>query len=315
MKRIVLLLAGLTAMAGNMKAQDLNCKVDVTYDRVQNVDAKVFQTFKKSLTDFVNNRKWTEDTYNANEKIDCSFLVNFTEQVQGQTGVYKATINIQSSRPVFGSGYSSSMVNYVDREVVFRFDESQTIQFNDANVSGSGDGYTDNLPAIVAYYIYLIIGFDYDSFAPKGGEAYFRKAQNVVNNAPGSQGGAANNASGISGWTATNSTRNRYWLIDQILSPRFAAFRPMYYNYHRKGLDLLHTKPEEGRKAMLDCIPTLTTVNNANPTSILFQFFFNAKWLEFVNVLTQTPAAERKDYVDQLSKMDVPHTAQYRSIQ
>lgn len=292
-------------VAGKGFAQDLNCKIDINSDRIQNVDPKVFQQLKRSLTEFLNNRKWTTDNFKVNEKIDCSFLLTLTEKSSGDN-TYKATLNIQSSRPVFNSGYNTPLVNFVDRDIYFRFDESQTLQYDDNRVSGS-DAASSNLTAIFAYYVYIIIGFDYDSFAPKGGSEFFKKALNIVNNAP--EEGKA-----IKGWKAAENNRNRYWLIDQILNPRFDAFRPFYYNYHRKGLDMMSSKPDEARKVILDGIPVLTKINNENPTSILFQFFFNAKSNEFVNTLMQTPTADRKDYIDQLSKMDVPNTSRYRAI-
>ncbi len=294
----------LLVAAAGLHAQDVSCKVDLTYDRVQNVDPKVFQALKKSLTEFINNRKWTNDNYRPTEKIECSFLLNLTEKT-GEN-IYKATLNIQSSRPVFNSGYYSPLVNFVDRDVVFRFDESQTLQFDENRVAGS-DALGANLTSIFAYYVYIILGMDYDSFAPRGGDDFFKKAQNIVNNAP-------EEGKTIKGWKAAENNRNRYWLIDQILNPRFEAFRPFYYNYHRKGLDLMSSKPEEARKVILEGIPVLTKINNENPTSILMQFFFNAKANEFVNTLMQTPQADRKDYVDQLCKMDVPNTARYRSV-
>jgi hypothetical protein len=291
--------------AGKMMAQDMNAIVDVTYDRIQNVDPKVFESLKKGIREFLNNRKWTNDNLKAAEKIDCNFLLTITEKT-GEN-VFKANLNIQSSRPVFNSGYNSPMVNYVDRDVVFKYDQGQTFIFDDSRVSGSSDGLTSNLTAIFAYYTYLIIGFDYDSFSLRGGDDYFKKAQNVVQNAP-------EDSKAIKGWKAAESTRNRYWLMDQILNPRFGDMRPYYYNYHRKGLDMMSTKPEEARKVILDGIPTLTKINNENPTSVYFQFYFNAKSVEFQNILAQTPVADRKDYIEQLCKMDVPNTAKYRSI-
>ena len=294
----------LLVSACRLYAQDVTCKVDLTYDRVQNVDPKVFQSLKKSLNEFINSRKWTNDNFRPNEKIECSFLLNLTEKTADN--IYKATINIQSSRPVFNSGYNSPLVNYVDRDVVFRFDESQTLQYDDNRVAGN-DALASNLTAIFAYYVYIIVGMDYDSYAPKGGDEFFKKAQNIVSNAP-------EEGKTIKGWKAAENNRNRYWLIDQILNPRFEAFRPLYYNYHRKGLDVLSSKPDEGRKVILDGIPVLTKLNNDNPTSILLQFFFNAKVNEFVNTLMQTPPGDRKDYIDQLCKMDVPNTGRYRAI-
>ena len=287
-----------------LSAQDVSANVDVMFDRVQNVDPKVFQALKKSLMEYLNNRKWTNDNYKSTEKIECSFLLNLTQKT-GEN-IYTATLNIQASRPVFNSGYNTPLVNYIDRDIIFRFDESQTLQYDDNRVAGS-DAMVSNLTATFAYYINIILGLDYDSFAPKGGDEYFRKAQNIVNNAP-------EEGKSIKGWKASEGNRNRYWLIDQILNPRFDKFRPYWYTYHRKGLDLMSQKPEEARKNILDGIPVLTKINNENPTSILFQFFFNAKANEFINTLMQTPAADRKDYIDQLSKMDVPNTARYRGI-
>jgi hypothetical protein len=289
-----------------MMAQDLNATVDVTYDRIQNVDPKVFESLKKSLREFLNNRKWTTDNIKAAERIDCSFLLTITDKT-ADVNVFKATLNIQSARPVFSSGYNSPMVNYVDRDIVFRYDQGQTLTFDDSRVTGTDDGLTSNLTAIFAYYTYVIVGLDYSSFSLRGGDDYFKKAQNVVANAP------EDNKS-IKGWQASESNRNRYWLMDQILNPRFSDFWPYFYNYHRKGLDMMSSKPDDARKVILDGIPTLTKVNNENPSSVLFQFYFNAKSTEFQNVLMQTAVADRKDYVDQLCKMDVPNTSKYRSI-
>jgi hypothetical protein len=292
--------------AGKMMAQDMNAVIDVNYDRIQNVDPKLFESLKKGVREFLNNRKWVAENVKTAERFDCSFLLTITSKA-ADANIFTANLNIQSSRPVYNSGYNSPMVNYVDRDVTFRFDQGQTLTFDDARVSGSDDGLNSNLTAIFAYYTYLILGFDYSSFSLKGGDVYFKKAQNVVTNAP-------ENSKYVKGWKAAESNRNRYWLIDQILNPRFADIWPYYYSYHRKGLDMMSSKPEDARKVILDGISTLTKINNENPTSVFFQFFFNAKAIEFQNVLMQTPAADRKDYVDQLSKIDVPNTSRYRSI-
>lgn len=294
----------LLVAALQLSAQDINCKVEVLFDRIQNVDPKVFQTLKRSLNEFINNRKWTNDNFKSTERVECSFLLNLTEKVGDN--VFKGTLNIQASRPVFNSSYNSPLVNYIDRDVIFRFDESQTLQYDDNRISGS-DALVSNLTAVFAYYINVILGLDYDSFSPKGGDEFFKKAQNIVNNAP-------EEGKNIKGWKAAEGNRNRYWLIDQVLNPRFEKLRPYWYTFHRKGLDMMSQKPEEARTSILEGIPVLTKINNENPTSILLQFFFNAKANEFVNTLAQTPAAERKDYIDQLSKLDVPNTSRYRGI-
>lgn len=287
-----------------LNAQELNCKVEVMHDRIQNTDPKVFQSLKRALMEFLNNRKWTSDNYKPQERIECSFMLNLTEK--SSDNIYRATLNIQASRPVFNTNYNSSIVNFIDRDIIFRYDETQVLTFDDNRVSGP-DALASNLTAVFGYYTYLLIGLNYDSFAPKGGSEFLKKAQNVVNNAP-------EEGKTIGGWKAADGNRNRYWIIDQLLSPRFEAVRSFWYDFHRLGLDVMSQKPEEARKKMLETIPSLTKVNNENPSSILFQFIFNAKSSEFVNILTQTPAAERKDYADQLGKMDVPNVAKYKNI-
>jgi hypothetical protein len=284
-------------------AQELNCKVDIISDKITNVDPKVFQNLKQSLTEFLNNRKWTDDNFKPNEKIECNFLLTLQG---GSDDIYTAQLNIQASRPVYNSSYNTSTVNYIDREVTFKYVATQVLSFDDNRVSGTNP-LESNLTAITAYYVYLILGLDYDSFSPNGGVSYLKRAQNIVNNAPES-------GKQIGGWKATDGTRNRYWLVDQLLNPRFSDFVQYWYTYHRMGLDLMSQKPEDARKNILGGIPTLAKINAENPTSFLLQFFFDAKTNELANILAQTPVVERKDYIDQLSKIDVPGSAKYRSI-
>jgi len=283
-------------------SQDLTGQVDLAYDRIQGVDPKVFTALKKSLNEFINARKWTDDNYQPTERIECNFFINLTEKLPNN--VYKGTLNIQASRPVFNSNYKSPTVNFIDKDIIFRYNESQTLDFSDQSVSGN-DALASNLTATFAYYIYVIVGFDYDSFSPKGGSSYFRKAQNIVNNAP-------EEGKSINGWKASETNRNRYWLIDQILSPKFESFHTYWYNYHRNGLDVMAKDSEKGLKVIFDGLPTLTKLNNDNPASILMQFFFNAKGDEYANLLKQESPELRKTYSDQLIKLDVINADKYR---
>jgi hypothetical protein len=294
----------LLVIAFPLSAQELNGRVEVSYDRIQGVDAKVFQTLQKSLNDFVNNRKWTDDNFKPNEKINCDFLLYLTRKES--ENVYSATLTIQASRPVFNSSYSTPTVNYQDKEIVFRFNESQTLQFSDNSVSGS-DALASNLTAVFAYYVYIIIGLDYDSFSPDGGSPYFKKAQNIVNNAP-------EEGKTITGWKSSEGRRNRYWLIEQILNPRFSAFRSFWYTYHRKGLDMMEQSPDPAMKNIFGGLPVLAKLNDENTASILLQFYFNAKSDEWASLLQQAPRQDRKAYIDQLMKMDVTDADKYRRV-
>lgn len=288
----------------NSFAQELNCKVKVMYDRIQGIDKQVFTGMERNITEFMNTRKWTTDQFQMNERIECNILINLTSQIEQDA--FEATINIQASRPVFNTSYNSSLVNFIDREFKFRFNQFTPLQFDDNRIVGN-DPFASNLTATLAYYAYLVIGLDYDSFAPNGGTDYFKKAQNIVNNAP--ESGKA-----ITGWKAVDGNKNRYWIIDQILNPRFKAFRSIWYNIHREGLDKMSTKPLESRKIILETLPQLVQLNRDNPSSILLQFFFSAKSDEFASLVAQEEQGEKTKYISMLQQIDVPNIQKYNNI-
>lgn len=297
-------IAVLCCFALSGMAQELNCKVKVMYDRIQGVDKQVFLGMERAITEFMNTRKWTTDQYSQNERINCNILINLTKKLDENT--YEATMNVQATRPVFNSSYTSSLINYIDRDVTFSYSQFTPLQFDDGRVSGS-NAMQSNLTALLAFYSYLILALDYDSFAPNGGTDLLKKAQNIVNNAP-EQGKT------IKGWKAVDGNKNRYWLMDQMLNTRFAAFRTYWYNMHRNGLDNMYNKPVEGRKAILDGILKLGQINRENPSSILIQFFFNAKSEELMSVVAQIPQQERASYIGMLQQMDVPNAQKYNSL-
>lgn len=300
--------AAMLLFAGVAGAQELNCIVKVMADGIQGQgqDKEVFRGMEKAITDFMNTRKWTEDQYNPQEKINCNILINVTQTLPGVQNGFAATITIQSSRPVYNSSYTSQMVKHVDKDVQFSYNQFQPLEFNDNRVVGN-NAYVSNLPAVLAYYAYLVIAFDYESFAPKGGQEYFKKAQNIVNNAP-EQGKT------ITGWKAVEGNHNRYWIVDQILSPRFQALRSVWYSMHREALDNMYAQPAESQKIILNSITTLSQLQKENPGSILLQFFFNAKSDEFASVIAQQPEANRGLYITMIGQMDVPNVQKYNSL-
>jgi hypothetical protein len=240
----------------------------------------------------------------VNEKIDVNIMINLTSKVADQD-IYSASLTIQASRPVFNTSYTSPTVNFVDKDVTFSYSQFSPLQFDDNRVSGN-DPLEANLTAILAYYSYLVIGLDYDSFAPNGGSFYLKRAQNVVNNAP--------EGKGISGWKAVEGNKNRYWIIDQLLSPRFEDVRTYFYTMHREGFDKMYAHPEEARQKILAGIQKLSEVNKNNPGSILIQFFFNAKSDELAKVVGALPRAQRAPYIALLAQMDVPNAAKYQAL-
>jgi len=286
--------------------QELNCTVKVLHDKITGVDPQVFTSLQRGLNDFMNSHKWTTDEYGTTEKIDCNFQFNLTGKLSGDANGYTATLSVQASRPVFNSSYMTTTVNYVDKDVVFDFSQFTPIQFDETNITGI-DAMSANLTAIMAYYAYLIIGLDYDSFSPDGGTVYLKKAQNIVNNAP-EQGKS------IAGWKAVDGTHNRYWIIDQLMNSQFADLRTFWYKMHREGLDNMYLKPTESRAKIMAGIPKLVDVNKENPSSVLLQFLFNAKSDEFLRILAQMPKEDREKYITMLSSLDVPNAGKYASL-
>lgn len=308
MQKLLLNIGVIILTFGSLQAQELNCTVKVMADALQGqaADKEVFNTMEQSITDFMNTRKWTNDQYSPNEKINCNILLNVTKPLNGVQNGYTATLTVQATRPVFNTSYNSQTFKHVDKEVDFVYNQFSPLEFNDNRVSGN-NAYVSNLSAVLAYYAYMVIGFDYDSFAPQGGTEYFKKAQNIVNNAP-EQGKS------IRGWTAVEGNFNRYWLTDQILNPRFQAIRSVWYSMHREALDNMYQEPEKSREVILKSISTLSQLQKENPGSAILQLFFNSKSDEFASVVAQVPVEKRALYITMLSQIDVPNTQKYNSL-
>lgn len=299
--------AGLAVLffAVDARAQEINCRVAVQHAKIQNVDPQVFTTLERAVTEFMNTRKWTTDEFATNERIDVNILLNLTEKT-AEEDVYRATLTISATRPVYNSSYTSPLINYQDRDVVFKYSQFTPLQFDDNRVSGT-DPMASNLTAVLAYYAYLVIGLDYDSFAPEGGTAIFKKAQNIVNNAP-EQGKL------ITGWKAFDDRRNRYWIMDQLMNARFSALRSYWYTMHRQGLDVMYNKPVEGRNKIVQGLASLGQLQRDNPGSTILPFFFNAKGDEIMRIVAQVPKEERAAYIAVLVQIDVPNAAKYNAL-
>ncbi len=298
------LLAGLL-LSACAQAQELNCKVKVLHEKIQNVDAQVFTAMERSITEFLNTRKWTGDDFNATERIDCNMLLNITAHSDKDPDLFTATLSITATRPVYNSSYTTPTINTVDKDVVFHFSQFNALNYDDNRVTGP-DPLASNLTAILAYYSYLTLALDYDSFSPGGGTALLKKAQSLVNNAPEDPN--------IRGWKAFEDKRNRYWIIDQLLSPRYTAYRSAWYTYHREGLDVMWNKPAEGRLKALSALTTLQGVLRDNQQSTLIASFFNAKSDEATRMIMQGSREERAQYLAILSQVDPANATKYNNL-
>ena len=285
-------------------AQELQAKFTVLANRVSTqVDKKTFQTLQTALTNFVNNRKWTGDVFQPQERLRCSFLLNIDQELGGNQ--YKATLTVQAARPAFNSSYLSPIINFQDNEVVFKYVEFQPVEFNDNRVQGN-DGIVANLTAVIAYYVNLILGMDYDSFTLRGGDPYFQKAQYIVNNAP--EGGQ------ISGWKAFDGLRNRYKLIEGLVDNRYALMHDAIYAYYRTGLDNFADREKDGRLGVFNALNYLNTVNRENPNSMIMQFFFQGKGNEIVQIFNKAEGDMKAQARELLLKLDVTNTNLYKAL-
>jgi hypothetical protein len=282
-------------------AQELQARVSVNGSQVgSNVDRKIFQSLQGALQTFLNNRKWTDDTYQQNEKINCNFLLNINN---ADNNVFTASLTVQAARPVFNSTYVTPLINFQDEGVVFRYVEYQPIEFNENRVSGT-DGLASNLTATLAYYVYIILGLDYNSFTLRGGDPYFQKAQNIINNAPDGRE--------IVGWKAFDGQRNRYWLMENLTDSKYALVHDAMYNYYRLGLDHMYENENDARAAVLDAIMQFNTLNNDQQNSMIVPFFFQGKSNEIVKIFKKARPDEKQRVQEIMSRLDITNANLYK---
>lgn len=284
-------------------AQELRANVTVNANQVSGTNKKMFITLQNSMKEFLNGRRWSDDVYGPAERIECNFVLNVTGDVGNNT--FRATLTIQATRPVFNAGYMSSLLNMQDNSLVFRYVEFQPLDFSDNRVVGN-DPLASNLTAVLAYYCYIILGLDADSFSPRGGDAFFKKALNIVSNAP--------DGKDISGWKPFEGNRNRYWLQDNLLNVKFSRFHDVMYQYHRQGMDMMYDDITKGRSAVMNCLNMLYAVYQDIPNSMLMATFFTAKSDELQKIFSKAPPQEKSRAAQLLAQMDVTNAAKYQQM-
>jgi hypothetical protein len=295
MRNIFLLL--LLAVALSLHAQELNCVVTINVGpRVRTTDQGVFRDMKNAFQQFLNTRKWTNDAYAPHERINCSLLININEMPA--IGVFNASVQIQAARPVYNTNYTSLIFNFADREWDFEYVESQPLEFND-------NTFTSNITSLLAFYAYMIIGVDNDTFSELGGNQQFQRALQVVNNAQ---------TSNRNGWQPAGSNRNRYWLIENYINPQFTEIRRAMYRYHRLAMDTFEKNPDESRKIIVECLRSIKKARDINPNAIIVISFFDAKTRELANIFSDGPLAVRREAYDLIVAMDPSNQAAYEKM-
>lgn len=285
-------------LSKRISSQELNCQVSVVSVQVQGTTEKqIFDQLQKSIFEFMNNTRWTKDNYTVAERIDCSILINVTQKLNADD--YMGTIQIQSRRPVFKSSYFSPTVNYIDESFVFKYQQFQQLEFN-------LNTFQNNITSVLAYYAYIIIANDYDTYSNLGGTEYWQKAQLIVANAQ---------SAAETGWKSFESNKNRYWIVENALQPVFQPIRECMYKYHRLGLDIMFDKPDDGRKEILKSMDLLTGVYKNRPASFAMELFFDAKVTEVVNIFSKGQPDEKAKAVEILTTVDPANSTKYFKIQ
>jgi len=267
------------------QSQDINALITVNSDKVQGTDKTVFTTLQNALTEFVNNKKWTDATFSVNERIDCTMTIIINEQ---SDNVFKGEIQVQARRPVYNSSYTTTLLNFRDTQFDFEYIQYEPLEYMENSLSS-------NLTATIVYYVYLILGLDFDSFSPKGGTAFIQQAQQIVN--------MAQSQASWSGWKAFDSNRNRHAVITALTENTADAFRDMWYTYHRRGLDEMAANPDRGRTTIIEALPALEQLKSARPTSIIFQMFADAKLDEVVAIYSKATTQEKQAGYKMLSNI------------
>ena len=257
----------------------------------------MFNSMRQSIYEFMNNTTWTNDLFSNEERIDCTILIRLDQQLS--TDEYSGSISVQSSRPIFKTLYNSSILNIFDNQFRFRYVEFQPLEFNE-------NTHVSNLTSVLAYYAYLIIGMDYDTFSSKGGDLFFKKAEKIVAN--------AQNDNNATGWKSFEGLDNRYWLIENLLSSDFENMRTFYYTYHREGLDNFTEKPDFVREHIAQSIISLRESWNQRQRGYLFQVFFDTKTDEIVNIFSQGNLMQSDELVNLLSEMSPNDINKWKKI-
>lgn len=278
-------------------SQDLNARVQIVSPKVQSTNKRIFQTLETAMKDFLNGRKWSSDPILPQERIDCNFILNITSW--DGSSAFNGELQVQTSRPIYGSTYTSTLLNINDKDIDFTYTEGQALDYTDQN-------FQTNLTSLMAFYAYIIVGMDYDSFSKLGGTPYFAAAQNVVTNAQTSQS---------KGWKAFDGNNNRYWLAENLNNKLYQPLREFVYNYHRNGLDLMSDNVNKGRKAISAMLPELGQVDRQRLGAMFPLAFFTAKSDELVSIFSKADPQERVQAMNILNQADPANGLKYQTLQ
>lgn len=280
-------------------AQEMNVDVTINTPQLQLVDPVVFEDMESNLENFLNNQKWTNDVFEIEEQIRVNIQINIREETSATS--FKGEMQIQAVRPVYGTNYETVILSHQDKDFAFNYEQFQPLEY-------ASNTYRSNLEAIFSFYVFYIIGLDYDSFSLYGGEEYFQIAQAIMNNIP------SNAAAQFSGWRSLDGNRNRYWMIENMLNPRVRPMRKALYEYHRQGLDLMSDDIVSGRAIMTKAVQDIAAVDKSYPNSMVIRMFVNAKANEIVEIFKEADRSQKSTIKSSMTRMDASNASKYRKI-
>tara|TARA_B100000900_G_scaffold129362_1_gene109405 strand:- start:7083 stop:7988 length:906 start_codon:yes stop_codon:yes gene_type:complete len=294
--KYLLFLFGITTFFSEVFSQELLCNVRVNSSQIQTSDRKVFQTMQTEIYEFINNRIWTTSNFQNEERIECTFVINVSKKISSDE--YEASLQIQSTRPVYGTSFKTPLFNYLDNNFRFKYLEYQSLEFSESI-------HMSNLTSVLAFYVNIILGLDFASFSEYGGNEYFSIAQRIVNNAQNTP---------EPGWKAFESDKNRYWLVNDLLDQRYEDFHTSFYRYHRLGLDFLGEEPDDARFEITESIEGLKSIYRNNSSAFILKIFFDAKTDEIVNIYSEAFPNEKARIVKTLLEIDPSNSTKYQLI-
>lgn len=281
----------------DLRAQELNAQVQVLTPSIQATNKQIYTTMETAISEFLNNRKWTDENYTQEERINCQFVITIKDRANNN---FSGDLQVSYSRPVYMSDYSSPVFVHRDNDFAFEYVEFDRLDFTlNTDIS--------NLTSMLAYYVYIIIGLDHDTFSPKGGDPFFNNAQTIVGNCQGNN---------FTGWSSFDGNKNRFVLVDNLVSPAFDNLRLSMYNYHRQGLDLMYepSKQKEAKETIKKALMDLEAVNNQRINSFLMQLFFDAKSQEIINIFSGGDPIPLADLKEVLVELDASNAGKYQEL-
>ncbi len=292
-KNSILILLILLAFA--LKSQEFNANVTVNSMQISGTDKRVFEDMKENLRIFINERKWTELDIKVSERIECSFLFNI-KSVNGDS--YQADLTVVYTRPIFNSSYNSPVFNYLDGDVVFEYVEGEALEFNE-------NTFSSNLSSVTSYYLYLILGLDFDTMGSYGGDNYYKTATNILNAAQGV---------GDVGWSSSFGERNRAALLENLTNSAYVGIRDFLYTFHRLGLDQMHKDKTLAKQKILSSLNSLKQVRDKEPNLFILELLMIGKKDELIDIFKEGTSAEKANAVQILKELDPSHSQDYMTI-